>query len=79
MRRTVIRGAIPVRGALPINVRVHRSVRCGLHAAAHALQKKREYPDYAPVRYTPEEVRTMVETCERFVTAVKAMVGVERQ
>ena len=51
----------------------------GLHAAAHALQKKRDYADYAPVRYTPEEARTMVEICERFVTAVEAMLGVERE
>ena len=50
-----------------------------LHAAAHAIQKKREYADYAPVRYTPEEARTIVETCERFVTAVEAMLGVERE
>jgi uncharacterized protein (UPF0332 family)/predicted nucleotidyltransferase len=50
-----------------------------LHAAAHAVQKKREYADYAPVRYTPEEARNIVETCERFVAAVEAMLGVESE
>jgi len=48
-----------------------------LHGAAHAVQKKREYADYAPVRFTFEEARAIFETCERFVTAVEAMLGVE--
>lgn len=58
---------------------VTRRFEAGLHAAAHAVQKQREYADYAPLRYTPEEARSKFDTCERFVAEVETMLALEAQ
>ncbi len=46
-----------------------------LYAAANRAQGDREKADYKPLRYTPEEARTIFAGCERFVRAVEEMIG----
>ncbi len=47
----------------------------GLYAATPAGQERRDNADYRRVRVTLEEARTIIETCDRFLTAVEAMLA----
>jgi uncharacterized protein (UPF0332 family)/predicted nucleotidyltransferase len=47
----------------------------GLYGAARAVQERRENADYRPVRFTFEGARSILGTCDRFVTAVEAMLA----
>ncbi len=44
-----------------------------LYAGANRAQGERERADYKPLRYTPDEARTIFAGCERFVRAVEEM------
>jgi uncharacterized protein (UPF0332 family) len=46
-----------------------------LYAAAHAAQESRENVDYGAVAVSREECEGIVETAQRFIAAIEAMLG----